>query len=590
MSDESGLFTYKVLSAGSAIADTVEVLSMRVECSVNKIAHAEIVIKDGQPSEQTFENADDDSFKPGTEIEIQFGYDNTNESIFKGIVTGLSIGVQGEGTVLTVTCKDKWVQSTLGSKLSVFESTTSSGIIEKIAGDYGLEKSVTSTSYSHPGFVQYKSIDWDLILNLAEREGMVCTTESGKLVVAKPTVSGEGAIDIQFGADTWDFNAELDATNQVGSLSGKSWDIENQKIVSVTAAEPTVNSQGNLTGSNLAEAVGSAEEQLVSSAPLAQDDIQAWADASLLKTRLSGYSGSLSIEGNSSAKPNSLIKLSGFGDRFNGNAYVSGITHHAESGRWRTEISLGLKAKWASQNTSVQSIENKSSIPAYQALQIGIVKSVVEDPDNNFRIKVQLPFLNEDAQEVWARLSSYYTGNEFGSFFLPEAESEVIVAFVNNDPSFAVILGSLFSSKIPGPLTPSSDSDIKMLKTKSGLEISFDDSDGKVIMNLQTPNGNSIVMSEEDKAITITDQNSNVIKMEESKMSITSNSKLEITASDDLTITGSKVSIKGSDSVSISGGKIEGSSDGNLELSAGGTGKVSASGTMSVSGATVNLN
>lgn len=589
MSD-SGLFTYKITSNGSDIDNTYQVMSMNVERHLNKIATAQITIKDGEAANQKFEVADSETFAPGAEIEIKFGYDSTNESIFKGIVTKLKISTAGEGTVLVITCKDKWVKSTIGSKLTSFEAMTSSAIIEKIAGNYSLTADVTSTSFEHPELVQYKSIDWDLILNLTEKEGMVAFTDAGKLTVAKPTVSGDGSPEVQFGADVWDFSTEVDSGNQVGSLSGTVWDIENQKIVQVTAAEPSVNAQGNLTGSTLAEVMGSVEEKLVSSVAMAQDGIQKWADSALLKNRLSGYSGTLTIEGNSDVKPNSLIKLKGFGDRFNGNAYVSGLTHRAESGRWSTEIHLGLSNKWSAQRADTRPPEMVSSIPAMQSIQTAIVKKIVEDPDNNFRVQIQLPFLSEDDQLVWARMSTFYAGNTFGAQFMPELESEVIVAFINNDPSSAVILGNLFSSKIAAPLTPSEDSNIKTLKTSSGLEMSFDDSDGKVIMTFKTPNGNSIVMSEEDKAITITDQNSNEIKMAEDKVSITSASKLEIIASDDLTIKGSKVTITGSDSVSISGGKIEASSDGNLDVSASGTGSISAGGTMAVKGSMLNLN
>ena len=586
----SGIFTYKILSGGSAIDDTIEVLSIRVELLLNKLASAEIVIKDGQPSEQTFEATDADTFKPGTEIEIQLGYDSTNEKVFSGIVTKQAISLQGSGTVLTVTCKDKWIKSTVGSKLNAFESMTSSAMIEKIAGNYGLEKDVTSTSFEHAEYVQYKTLDWDLILNLSEREGMVVFTDNGKLTVAAPNISGSADVEIQFGSDVLDFNAEVNSSHQAGSLTGKVWDMDNQEIVSVSAAEPSLNDQGNLSATDLADVLDSPEELLVSATPLPQDGIQAWADASLLKIRLSGYTGYITCEGNSDVTPNSLIKLKGFGDRFNGDAFVSGVTHIAENGHWQTEVNIGLDPKFASQKADTSPPEIASSIPSYQSLQIGTVKAVVEDPDNNFRIQIELPFLDSDDQQVWARMASPYTGNSFGSFFLPEIDSEVVVAFVNNDPSFGIILGSLYSSKIPAPLTPSSDSDIKILKTKSGMEMSFDDTDGKVIMSLKTPNGNSIVMSEEDKTITITDQNSNEIKMAEDKVSITSNSKMEITASDELTISGSKVSIKGDDSVNISGGKIEASSDGNVEISAGGTADLSASGTMSVSGASVNLN
>lgn len=590
MSDSSSLVTFSITSAGSEIDSTFQVLSVRVQRSVNKIAEVEIVVRDGNPSEQTFDVTDSDTFKPGAEIEVKLGYHNTNTSVFKGIVTKQSIGISGDGPVLTVTCKDKWVKTTLGSKQVAFEGQSSSAIIESIAGNYGLEKSVTASSFEHPKLIQYKSRDWDLVINLIEKEGMVGITDSGKLTVAVPDVSTEPSVEIAFGNDAWDFTAEVDSSNQVGSIAGTTWDMATQAKVEVTAAEPTINSQGNLTGKKLAEVFGTVTENLSSSIALGEDGIQAWADAALLKARLSSYSGSLSFDGNADVLPNSLIKLNGFGDRFNGNAYVSGVTHILEEGTWKTEATLGLSPKWIGQKADLNSLDNASSLPAYQGIQTGVVKAIVDDPDNEFRVQVQLPFLSDDDQLVWARLSSHYTGNSFGSFFMPELESEVILVFINNDPSSPVILGTLFSSKIPAPITPAEDVDIKMLKTSSGLEIQFDDSDGKVIMTLSSPKGNKIVLSEEDEALTITDQNSNEIKMTADEMTIDCQSKLVIKASDEIDISSPKISVSGSDSYELSGGKVEISSSGNVDVSASGSGTISSGGAMSVSGSAVNLN
>ncbi len=590
MADSSSLASYSIASAGSEIDSTYQVISVRVERSINRIAEAEIVIRDGNPSDQTFVVADSDTFKPGAEIEIKLGYHNSNTSVFKGIVTKQSIGIGDDGPVLTVICKDKWVKSTLGANQFAFENQTSSAIIETIAGNYSLEKDVSATSYSHPKLVQYKTRDWDMIVNLAEKEGLVAVTNSGKLTIAEPNVSMDPSLEIHFGNDTWDFTAEVDSSNQIGSLTGTAWDVETQAKIEVTANEPTVNTQGNLSGSNLAEVFGSVKESLTTSTNLDQDGIQAWADASLLKMRLSSYSGSLTFSGNSDVVPNSLIKLIGFGDRFNGNAFVSGVVHLLEDGTWKTEANLGLSPKWIGQKTDLNGPDTVSAIPAYQGVQIGKVKAIINDPDNDFRVQVEIPFLHSDDQLIWARLSSHYTGDSFGSFFMPEIDSEVILVFINNDPSSAVILGSMFSSKIPAPLTPAEDTDIKMLKTSSGLTIEFDDSDDKVIMTLSSPKGNKIVLSEEDEALTITDQNSNEIKMTADEMTIDSKSKLVIKATDEIDISSPKISVSGSDSYSLSGGKVEVSSDGKVDITAGGAANIKSSGAMSVKGSAVNLN
>ncbi|WP_459613983.1 phage baseplate assembly protein V [Dickeya oryzae] len=55
---------------------------------------------------------------------------------------------------------------------------------------------------------------------------------------------------------------------------------------------------------------------------------------------------------------------------------------------------------------------------------------------------------------LWARLASYYASSGIGAQFMPEVGDEVILGYFNNNPSDPVILGSLYSSKNPPPVTP----------------------------------------------------------------------------------------------------------------------------------------
>src|SRR5262245_51043021 len=84
---------------------------------------------------------------------------------------------------------------------------------------------------------------------------------------------------------------------------------------------------------------------------------------------------------------------------------------------------------------------------------IGVVTSL-DDEASLGRIKVRYPHLGDDGHKVesaWARLSVPMAGSKRGTFFRPEVEDEVLVAFEHGDPRRPYILGSLWSQKDEPP-------------------------------------------------------------------------------------------------------------------------------------------
>jgi len=227
-------------------------------------------------------------------------------------------------------------------------------------------------------------------------------------------------------------------------------------------------------------------------------------------------------------------------------------------------------------------------IPGIRGLHTGIVKKTYEDPDNEFRVQVEIPILGVERKMVWARLATFYTGNTFGAYFMPEVDDEVILGFMNDDPRFPIILGSVFSSSIPAPETPDEQNTIKTLITSSKLQLKFDD-ENKII-TLITPGGNSIVISDQYEGISITDQNSNKIEMNSSGINLESGSDITLKATNSVNIKGSSIFLEGSESINSTGGmvsiagKISTSIKGDAECS------VSSSGEMSIKGAMVMVN
>ncbi len=587
--EQANLTSYNILSGGSEIPDTYEVVEIHVHQHLNKISAAEIILRDGNTADQTFEITDSDTFKPGTEIEIKLGYQSKNTSVFKGIVVKQAIKIdEVEGSRLYVTCKDKALKLTINRKNAFFEKIKDSDLISTIASDAGLSADTATTAVEHEEIIQYYSTDWDFILSRAEVNGMVIITDSGKLVLAKPGVSVTPELQVQFGYDIIEFDGEIDATSQYSGVSGASWGISNQSVVSATASEPTVNEQGDLSGSTLADALSAGTKALMTNAPLTEAEAKSWADAVLLKSRLSRFRGDITFQGSSKAVVNSTIKLMGLSARFNGNAFISGVTHSLAHGRWNTTAKLGLSEEWFGDDPTVSSPPAAGLLPAVKGLHTGIVKKIYEDPDNEFRVQVEIPMLETESNLVWARLSTFYAGNGFGAFFMPEVGDEVILGFSNEDPRFPIILGSLYSSAIPPAETPDENNTIKSILTSSKLELKFDE-ENKVITVL-TPGGNSIVISDEDKGITLADQNGNKVQMNDSGITLDSASDINITASQNVTIKGMEIQLNGTQS--ISGSAMSVSLSGDQEVSIEGTAQcsVSSSGQTSVKGTMVMIN
>ena len=587
--EEVNLITFNIFSGGNDIPTTYEVMSIRIEQSVNSIAEAEIVLRDGSAANQTFEIADSDTFKPGVEIEIKLGYENQNDSVFKGIVTKQAIRIDSSsGSQLQVTCKDKTLKSTIARKNAIFTKMKDSAIIEQIAGAAGFSKEVTATSVEHKEVVQYYVTDWDFIVSRAETNGMIVTTDAGKLIVAKPVVSDTPELQVQFGIDIIEFDGELDATHQYSGVQSNAWDMSSQSVINATASEPTINTQGDITGSTLADVLNAGTNYLNSSVPIAQDSVKAWADAALLKSRLSRFKGSVTFQGSSKARVNSTVKLLGLSSRFNGNAYISGITHTIEHGQWHTEAKIGLSPEWFTESRTVSAPLASGLLPGVKGLQTGIVKKIYEDPDNEFRVQVEIPILEADGDAVWARLSTFYNGSGVGAFFMPEVNDEVILGFMNDDPRFPVILGSVYSSSIAAPETPDEKNTIKTIVTQSKLQLKFDD-ENKVI-TLLTPAGNTLVISDEDKGITLTDQSSNKIQMNTDGITVESQSNLTLKAAQEVKIQGATVTVNGSESISSTGGTVSITGNESTTIKGSAECAISSDGQMSVKGITVMIN
>jgi Rhs element Vgr protein len=568
---ETDLATFTILSNGQAISGEIGVESIYVIKSVNKIPTARIAIVDGSIPKEDFEVSSGELFIPGNEIEIKAGYHSDESTIFKGIITKHSIqSKKDKPSFLTIDLKDESVKMTVGRKSKYFEDVKDSEIIEEIVGGYSLQSEVEATNVTHKEMVQHHVTDWDFLVSRAEVNGKLVFVDDGKIMVKAPDLSAEPILELAYGHNVYDFEAGMDARDQFTAVKSSSWNFTDQAIIEGEADEPSFTEQGNLPGSDLASVIGLQELPLQHSGKIADDELKAWSDAKLMRSRLSKIKGKVKIQGFSDIKPGDVIELAGFGDRFNGVAFVSSIAHRISGDTgWFTDIEFGLDKDWFTDNYN-DIVEKPASglVPAIHGLQIGIVTNIHEDPDGEERIRVKLPIIDNQNDGVWARLTTLDAADSRGWVYRPEISDEVIVGFLNGDPRDPIILGSLFSSAKPSPIQPEEENKIKGYVSRSEMKFTFDDD--KVIVTTETPKGNKIVLSEDAGSILIEDENGNKIEMSSDGIVMESAKDINIKASGDVNIEGVNINVKAQAQF-----KAEGSA--GAEMSTSGQAKVKGS-------------
>jgi len=580
----------EILSEGQAIPDTMQVRLVEVDRSLNRIPRATLEILDGSPVESNFAISESDTFKPGAQIEIKAGYHGETEPIFKGIVLGQSLRIRdGRHSFLEVTCAPMAIKMTHGRKHAYFEQMKDSDIISQLLGNAGLSKEVEATTYQYPMVVQYQATDWDFMMTRAEANGMVVHVTDTKVEVKKPDVSGSPELVIMYGRDMVGIKLDVDAREQYGNVLTRSWDDSNMSMVESTSSEPSVNSQGNISGSNLAQVLGDPTYTWNTPATLPSEELKAWADARLLRARLSRIQGTVTFQGSAKAKPNSLIELAGLGARFNGNAFISGVRHVVKDANWVTHATLGLNQAWLfEQHQDVDDPAASVVLPSIQGLQVGVVQQIQEDPDGRHRIKVQIPTINTN-ESIWARMTHLYATNNAGSFFLPELGDEVLVGFLNQDPRNPVILGMLYNGQKAPPYTADEENTFKAFVSKNQLKIEFEDV--KKILTLMTPAGNKIVMDEDQKTILIEDQNGNKLEMAESGITMESPKDINIKATGNISLEAQQgLTLKATQDLSGEGMNVTLKGQTGFKAEGSATAELKAGGQTTVKGAMVMIN
>jgi phage protein D len=446
-------------------------------------------------------------FDVGKDVEIYMGYEGELEPMMLGEITAINPSFPQSGApTVTLSGYDKSHRMRTNSPTPrSFKYVNASVIAAQIAIENKLVPIVDPAGRIKEWTPQPGS-DWALLQELADRNYFQVFVWWDKLYFRFPRPQLEMAV-LEWGKNLASFSPRLSLSGQHGIQVVRSYNYQlAQTIVSVLPALAVASDSEDLI-----ERLGSAAmDQLVELGRYVlrgeevSDHLEGAALAkSILQQILEGlYEGSGSCIGLPQLRAGDMIEIRGLGKRFSGKYRLRRVTHTIDDGGYRTTFEVAQRYT----TNLLQSLRNKlNDTPSpnrqsrIEGIMVAKVKNNINDPDGLGRVQVAFPELSDGDFSRWARVITFMAGgslsDSWGGYFLPDIDDEVYVAFEHGDINRPVVVGSVWHGKARPPEVNKDQNTRKMIKTKTGMQLLFDETSGQQRICIQDKPGNSITLS-----------------------------------------------------------------------------------------------
>jgi len=461
--------------------------------------------------------------------------------LFNGEITSIEPVFDKSGkTLFRIRAFDKGHRLTKGKKFRTFQMMNDMLIIQKIAAEAGLAATVVSprlsTMYTH--VIQYDQSDWEFLWDRAQLYG--CQMFVDKLGVLHFETAGmlHGApTNLTWGKSLVQFEPRLVSMGQVTAAAVGGWD-PNLKM-KIEASMPGVSSVPmNIIGNGLTgpmtESMAFSQSKDYSVDTPMHNIAQAMQVAGALMDEHADQFIRASGEVNTCIPglvAGSTAMVTNVGIRFTGTYYVSEAKHIFRNGDYRILFEVSGQNPYTIRHLINGNDLDRNKI---NGVVIGVVTNN-QDPMMAGRVKVKYPWIpsTTDIEGDWARVASIGGGTGGGLMFIPEVNDEVLVAFEHGDINFPYIVGILWNGKDrppqgKGPTVVGGKVNQRVISSRSGHTVIFDDTEGKEQIIIQDKTGNN--------SITIdSTMNSMTIKAQ-GDLKIEAGGKLTLSSMNDFTV------------------------------------------------------
>ncbi|WP_066382796.1 MULTISPECIES: phage baseplate assembly protein V [unclassified Anabaena] len=492
-------------------------------------------------------------FEVGKRVEIYMGYVGNLQPMILGEIVAVSPSFPESGApTITITGYDLSHRMRHNSPSRfTFTKTPDFLIASQIAAENLLIPVVDPTPPIWES-VQQTGSDWALLKELADRNFFWVYVFWDKLYFRFPRPQTEQVV-LEWGKNLSSFNPRLSTSGQYGIQIIRGYDYQlAQNIVAILpliALDPTdLDNIIERLGSTFIEQLLQLGRHVIRNQPVTNYLNAAALAKSILLQLLQGlYEASGNCIGIPELRARDTVEIRGVGKRFSGQYTLSKVRHIIDGSGYRTQFEVSQQFT----SSILKSLRKKiaeSPSPNKQEKMTGVfVGKVVNnlDPMQLGRIQVSFPHLSDLNISPWARIATMMAGANEGSYFLPDMGDEVLVSFEKGDINSPVIVGGLWNGLARPPEFNTGLNARKMIQTKTGLKLMFDETPGQESLSLETLAGLTVNLSD-TQGITIKDLLDNSIHVSPQGITINSPTRINLTvAGNSIEINASGVTIQG---------------------------------------------
>ena len=552
----SSAATITVISDSQKVEEVYENIAFKAHYRINKIPYAQLRYVDSSLSIGNSSMSDKAVFKPGNNIQVNIRYESDNSkevTAFSGVIMQNRIDFNNSvGSELILELRHHAIDLTASRKSVVFSNKNDVEVFKEITAQYSQINFISKVEgkITYDQLIQFWCTDWDFMLSRAQANGWSFIVDgSSNLVLidlnestnAKPRT----VFDLNAGSVIYSLDMGVDILNQSAAVSAKSWDVNKQENLFV---EDNNGISFNSSLNQLKSVRAIDDYQLIHTGNLLESELNTWACAKKLQRDLSLINGRMRVPGMLDIDLSDSVEVANLGQYFDGQHIVHAIHHSLQRGQgFQTELSFGESSDGFIGLSGIQPPPASGLVPGVKGLQIGVVmgyEEISKKHDYQLLVKVKLPLFEEGKNEIWARLASIYAGEERGVVFRPEEGDEVVLGFLNEDPRYPLILGSMYSDKNRPPIEFDEKNETKAIVTKEKVQILLKENEKSIRLLGSKENSINIVSEGEESGIALKEQNKNDFTLNKNGQAIVSGSDVSIKASKSVFVNAKKMEVK----------------------------------------------
>ncbi|MDJ0770654.1 MAG: VgrG-related protein [Ilumatobacter sp.] len=523
----------------------------------------------------------------GQTLEIKSGDlgESPDASLIKGEITAIEAVFEDGARYLVVRGYDASHRLHAGRRTRSFNNVTDSDLARRIAGDAGLDiGTIDSSSTVHDHVSQINTTDWDFLRSRAKEIGYRVGVRDGRFEFTAAgsggggggglggavggVLGGGGGVELTVGDQLLMFRPRVTGAQQVGRVEARGWDMARKEPVTHETDAATESVSLGERGWSPAELarVFDSPEFLACDLPIATSaEARSVAEATAEEIASSYAEAEGTAEGNPRLVTGGTVAIAGAGP-FDGDYVVSHTRHRFDEDGYHTDFEVAGR-----QERSLLGLaslgETGTGAPPINGAVVAIVTNA-QDPEKLGRVKLRFPWLSDDYESDWARVTFPGAGPDRGFFVVPEVDDEVLVLFERGDMRRPYVLGGLYNGVDAPPAVDYCDSadgavKIRRWMSRGGHEISISDYDDENSIFIKTAdNEYGIVISKADEHIYVKSngkvvlEGPNGIELKGGDVTI-SGGTIKLDASSTLEMKGANAKLEGSGQTEVKGGVVK---------------------------------